>query len=236
MSADQISIDATTLEIIRAEDEHLAHNYHPLPVVISRGEGVWVTDVEGKRYLDLLSAYSALNFGHGHPALLAVAREQLERLTLTSRAYHNDKLGTFAAALAKLAGKDMVLPMNTGAEAVETGIKVARAWGYRVKGIPADAARVIVAGGNFHGRTITIVGFSDDPAARDAFGPYSGGFAQVPFGDAAAIEAAIDENTAAVLLEPIQGEAGVVIPPEGYLREVREICDRHDVLRKQKDI
>jgi ornithine--oxo-acid transaminase len=161
---------------------------------------------------------------------LAVAREQLDRLTLTSRAYHNDKLGTFAAALAKLAGKDMVLPMNTGAEAVETGIKVARAWGYRVKGIPADAARVIVAGGNFHGRTITIVGFSDDPSARDAFGPYSGGFAQVPFGDAAAIEAAIDENTAAVLLEPIQGEAGVIVPPEGYLREVREICDRHNVL------
>ncbi len=230
MSADQISVDTTTLEIIRAEDEHLAHNYHPLPVVISRGEGVWVTDVEGKRYLDLLSAYSALNFGHGHPALLAVAREQLERLTLTSRAYHNDKLGTFAAALAKLAGKDMVLPMNTGAEAVETCIKVARAWGYRVKGIPADAARVIVAGGNFHGRTITIVGFSDDPSARDAFGPYSGGFAQVPFGDAAAIEAAIDENTAAVLLEPIQGEAGVIVPPEGYLRAVREICDRHNVL------
>lgn len=230
MSADQISVDTTTLEIIRAEDEHLAHNYHPLPVVISRGEGVWVTDVEGKRYLDLLSAYSALNFGHGHPALLAVAREQLNRLTLTSRAYHNDKLGTFAAALAKLAGKDMVLPMNTGAEAVETGIKVARAWGYRVKGIPADAARVIVAGGNFHGRTITIVGFSDDPSARDAFGPYSGGFAQVPFGDAAAIEAAIDENTAAVLIEPIQGEAGVIVPPEGYLRAVREICDRHNVL------
>ncbi|MEV8358030.1 ornithine--oxo-acid transaminase [Microbacterium sp. NPDC076895] len=230
MSADQISVDTTTLEIIRAEDEHLAHNYHPLPVVISRGEGVWVTDVEGKRYLDLLSAYSALNFGHGHPALLAVAREQLNRLTLTSRAYHNDKLGTFAAALAKLAGKDMVLPMNTGAEAVETGIKVARAWGYRVKGIPADAARVIVAGGNFHGRTITIVGFSDDPSARDAFGPYSGGFAQVPFGDAAAIEAAIDENTAAVLLEPIQGEAGVIVPPDGYLRAVREICDRHNVL------
>jgi len=230
MSADQISVDTTTLEIIRAEDEHLAHNYHPLPVVISRGEGVWVTDVEGKRYLDLLSAYSALNFGHGHPALLAVAREQLDRLTLTSRAYHNDKLGTFAAALAKLAGKDMVLPMNTGAEAVETGIKVARAWGYRVKGIPADAARVIAAGGNFHGRTITIVGFSDDPSARDAFGPYSGGFAQVPFGDAAAIEAAIDENTAAVLLEPIQGEAGVIVPPEGYLRAVREICDRHNVL------
>lgn len=230
MSAKQTSVDTTTLEIIRAEDEHLAHNYHPLPVVITRGEGVWVTDVEGKRYLDLLSAYSALNFGHGHPALLAVARQQLERLTLTSRAYHNDKLGTFAAALADLAGKDMVLPMNTGAEAVETGIKVARAWGYRVKGIGADAARVIVAGGNFHGRTITIVGFSDDPAARDAFGPYSGGFAQVPFGDAAAIEAAIDENTAAVLLEPIQGEAGVIVPPEGYLRAVREICDRHNVL------
>jgi ornithine--oxo-acid transaminase len=230
VSGAQIPVDTTTLEIIRAEDEHLAHNYHPLPVVISRGEGAWVTDVEGKRYLDLLSAYSALNFGHGHPALLAVAREQLDRLTLTSRAYHNDKLGTFAASLADLAGKDMVLPMNTGAEAVETGIKVARAWGYRVKGIPADSARVIVAGGNFHGRTITIVGFSDDPAARDAFGPYSEGFVQVPFGDADAIAAAIDENTAAVLLEPIQGEAGIVMPPDGYLRAVRDICDRHNVL------
>ena len=189
-----------------------------------------MTDVEGKRYLDLLSAYSALNFGHLHPALVAAAQEQLGRLTLTSRAYHNDRLGAFAAALAELCGKDLVLPMNTGAEAVETGIKVARAWGYRVKGITPDRATIIVAGGNFHGRTTTIVGFSDDASARDDFGPYAPGFVTVPFGDAAAIEAAIDENTAAVLIEPVQGEAGVVVPPEGYLRAVREITERNNVL------
>ncbi|MCH6231558.1 ornithine--oxo-acid transaminase [Microbacterium sp. CFH 31415] len=216
--------------IIADERAHVAHNYHPLPVVISRGEGAWVTDVEGKRYLDLLSAYSALNFGHGHPAILAAAQEQLNRLTLTSRAYHNDRLGPFAAALAELCGKDLVLPMNTGAEAVETGIKVARAWGYRVKGIEPDAATVVVAHGNFHGRTTTIVGFSDDPQARDGFGPFTPGFVGVPYGDAAAIEAAITPSTAAVLIEPIQGEAGVVLPPEGYLRAVRDICTKHDVL------
>ena len=224
------NLDTASIRVVTLEDEHLAHNYHPLPVVIARGEGAWVTDVEGKRYLDLLSAYSALNFGHGHPAILEAAREQLGRLTLTSRAYHNDRLGPFAAALADLAGKDMVLPMNTGAEAVETGIKVARAWGYRVKGIAPDAATIIVADGNFHGRTTTIVGFSDDPQARSDFGPFAPGFVSVPFGDAAAIEAAIDENTAAVLIEPIQGEAGVIVPPEGYLRAVREITERHGVL------
>lgn len=224
------STSAIASEIIAAEEEHVAHNYHPLPVVIAKGEGAWVTDVEGKRYLDLLAAYSALNFGHGHPAILAAAREQLGRLTLTSRAYHNDQLGVFAAALAKLCGKDVVLPMNTGAEAVETGIKVARAWGYRVKGLAADRATIIVASENFHGRTTTIVGFSDDPQAREDFGPYPPGFVTVPFGDAAALEAAIDENTAAVLLEPIQGEAGVIIPPQGYLRAVREITERHNVL------
>jgi ornithine--oxo-acid transaminase len=224
------STDTGTLRIITAEDEHLAHNYHPLPVVIARGEGAWVTDVEGKRYLDLLSAYSALNFGHGHPAILAAAQEQLGRLTLTSRAYHNDRLGPFAAALAELCGKDLVLPMNTGAEAVETGIKVARAWAYRIKGVAADAAKIVVANGNFHGRTTTIVGLSDDPVAYEGFGPYAPGFVHVPFGDAAAIEAAIDENTAAVLIEPIQGEAGVIIPPEGYLRAVRELCTARGVL------
>ncbi|MFG6476028.1 ornithine--oxo-acid transaminase [Microbacterium sp. P06] len=222
--------DTGTLQIIAAEDEHLAHNYHPLPVVITRGDGAWVTDVEGKRYLDLLSAYSALNFGHGHPAILAAAREQLGKLTLTSRAYHNDQLGPFATALADLCCKEVVLPMNTGAEAVETGIKVARAWAYRVKGVASDAAKIIVAKGNFHGRTTTIVGFSDDPTAHDDFGPYAPGFVHVPFGDAAAIEAAIDDNTAAVLIEPIQGEAGVVIPPEGYLRAVRELCTARNVL------
>lgn len=222
--------EATTAELIAAEDAHVAHNYQPLPVVISRGEGAWVTDVEGKRYLDLLSAYSAVNFGHRHPALVAAATAQLGRLTLTSRAFHNDALGPFATALAQLCGKDMVLPMNTGAEAVETGIKVARAWAYRVKGVTPDAATIIVADGNFHGRTTTIVSFSDDPQAREGFGPFTPGFVSVPFGDAAAIEAAITPNTAAVLVEPIQGEGGVVIPPEGYLRAVREICDRHNVL------
>ena len=224
------ALDTATIRIIGSEEEHVAHNYHPLPVVIARGEGAWVTDVEGKRYLDLLSAYSALNFGHRHPALVAAATEQLGRITLTSRAFHNDQLGAFAAELAALCGKELVLPMNTGAEAVETGIKVARAWAYRVKGVPADAATVVVAGGNFHGRTTTIVSFSDDPQARGDFGPYTPGFVSVPYGDAAAIEAAIDESTAAVLIEPIQGESGVIIPPEGYLRAVREICDRHRVL------
>ncbi|WP_404444060.1 ornithine--oxo-acid transaminase [Microbacterium marinum] len=226
----ETALDTATADVIGAEEQHVAHNYHPLPVVVSRGEGSWVTDIEGRRYLDLLSAYSALNFGHRHPALVAAATEQLGRLTLTSRAFHNDKLGSFAAALSDLSGKDMVLPMNTGAEAVETGIKVARAWAYRVKGVAPDAAKIIVAAGNFHGRTTTIVGFSDDPQARDGFGPYAGGFTMVPYGDAAALEAAIDENTAAVLIEPIQGEGGVIIPPDGYLRAVREACSANNVL------
>ncbi|WP_109209031.1 MULTISPECIES: ornithine--oxo-acid transaminase [Microbacterium] len=230
MTATSASIDAVMGQIIAAEEEHVAHNYHPLPVVIARGEGAWVTDVEGKRYLDLLSAYSALNFGHGHPAILAAAQEQLGRLTLTSRAYHNDRLGPFAAALAELCGKDLVLPMNTGAEAVETGIKVARAWGYRVKGVAPDAAKIVVAHGNFHGRTTTIVGFSDDPQARQDFGPFTPGFISVPYGDARVIDAAITADTVAVLIEPIQGEAGVVVPPVGYLRKVRETCTRRGVL------
>ncbi|GAA1465960.1 ornithine--oxo-acid transaminase [Microbacterium thalassium] len=230
MTPSHSHLATAAIQIIRSEDEHVARNYHPLPVVLARGEGVWVTDVEGKRYLDLLSAYSALNFGHRHPSLVAAATEQLGRITLTSRAFHNDQLGAFATALAELCGKQLVLPMNTGAEAVETAIKTARAWGYRVKGIPADAATIVVAHGNFHGRTTTVIGFSDDPDARDDFGPFAPGFAAVPFGDAAAIEAAIDENTAAVLIEPIQGEAGVIVPPEGYLRAVREICTKHDVL------
>ncbi len=230
MTATPTPLDTAMAQIIAGEEEHVAHNYHPLPVVISRGEGAWVTDVEGKRYLDLLSAYSALNFGHGHPAILAAAQEQLNRLTLTSRAYHNDRLGPFAAALAELCGKDLVLPMNTGAEAVETGIKVARAWGYRVKGVAPDAAKIVVAHGNFHGRTTTIVGFSDDPDARGDFGPFTPGFVSVPFGDAAVIDAAITADTVAVLIEPIQGEAGVVVPPEGYLQKVREICTRRGVL------
>jgi ornithine--oxo-acid transaminase len=208
----------------------LANNYHPLPVEIASGEGAWVTDVDGRRYLDLLAAYSAVNFGHGHPALVAAAKAQLDRVTLVSRAFENDQLEPFAAELAALAGKEMVLPMNTGAEAVESGIKVARAWGYRVKGVEHDRATIVVASGNFHGRTTTIVSFSDDPSARDDFGPYTPGFRVVPYGSAEALEAAIDETTVAVLLEPVQGEAGVILPPEDYLPAVRRLCDEHRVL------
>jgi len=217
-------------DAIAREEEHVAHNYHPLPIVVESGEGAWVTDIEGRRYLDCLAAYSAVNFGHSHPLLVRAATEQLGRITLTSRAFHNDRLGPFVEALAELAGKDMVLPMNTGAEAVESGIKVARAWGYRVKGVAPDRANIIVADGNFHGRTITIVSFSDDPDARADFGPFTPGFRSVPYGDAAALEAAIDENTVAVLLEPIQGEAGILVPPPDYLPAVREITERHRVL------
>ncbi|MGA4508140.1 ornithine--oxo-acid transaminase [Propionibacteriaceae bacterium G1746] len=224
------TISRTTAGFIHDEDEHVARNYNPLPVVVATAEDVWVTDVEGRRYLDLLSAYSALNFGHRHPDLVSAAIDQLGRLTLTSRAFRNDRLAAFCAALAELCGKDLVLPMNTGAEAVETGIKAARAWAYRVKGVPAEKAGIIVAAGNFHGRTTTIVGFSDDPLARDGFGPFTPGFTIVPYQDAAAIEAAVDEHTAAVLIEPIQGEAGVIIPPPGYLWAIRELCTRHQVL------
>lgn len=207
-----------------------ARNYQPLPVVLASGEGVWVTDVDGRRYLDCLAGYSALNFGHGHPRLTAAAQEQLARLTLTSRAFHNDRLGPFCRDLAALAGMDRVLPMNTGAEAVETAIKVARKWGYERKGVAPDRATVIVADGNFHGRTTTIVSFSGDPVAREGFGPFTPGFRTVPYGDSAALEAAVDENTVAVLLEPIQGEAGVLIPPPGYLQAVRDVCSRENVL------
>jgi ornithine--oxo-acid transaminase len=222
--------DSVAAALIRLEDEHAAHTYHPLPVVVSRGDGAWVTDVAGRRYLDCLAAYSAVNFGHGHPVLVAVAKAQLDRITLTSRAFHNDQLGPFVAALAALAGKDLVIPMNTGTEAVETGIKVARAWGYRVKGVAADLANIIVADGNFHGRSISIVGFSSDPVARDGFGPFTPGFRSVPYGDAAALAAAIDENTVAVLLEPIQGEAGIIVPPADYLPAVRRITSERNVL------
>lgn len=208
----------------------LARNYHPLPVRIASGDGAWLTDTDGNRYLDLLAAYSAVNFGHGNPELLAAARAQLDRITLTSRAFENDQLEPFAAELAALAGKTMVLPMNTGAEAVESGIKVARAWGYRVKGVPADRATIVAAAGNFHGRTTTIVSFSDDPGSRADFGPFTPGFRIVPYGSTEALAAAIDETTVAVLLEPIQGEAGIVIPPDDYLPAVRRLCDEHRVL------
>ena len=216
--------------LLAAEDAHVAHNYHPLEVVVASGSGAVVTDVDGVEHLDFLAAYSATNFGHGHPALLAAARAQLDRITLTSRAFHHDQLAPFAEALAALVGKEVVLPMNTGAEAVESAIKVARKWGYEVKGVPDGRATIIVAGGNFHGRTTTIVSFSDDPDARDHFGPYTPGFVTVPYGDLPALEAAITDDVVAVLLEPIQGEAGVRIPPPGYLAGVREVTRAHRVL------
>ncbi|HWJ83995.1 MAG TPA: ornithine--oxo-acid transaminase [Cellulomonas sp.] len=213
----------------------LAPNYHPLPVTLASGEGSWVTDVDGRRYLDLLAGYSALNFGHRHPALVAAAHAQLDRLTLTSRAFDHELLEPFARALAglvgpSLVGTPLVLPMNTGAEAVETAIKAARKWGYEVKGVPDDRATIVVAGGNFHGRTTTIVSFSDDPDARRHFGPFTPGFRTVPYGDAAALAAAIDETTVAVLLEPVQGEQGVVVPPADYWPAVRALCTAADVL------
>lgn len=219
----------TAEEVARAE-ARTAHNYHPLPVVLSEAHGAWLTDVDGRRFLDFLAGYSALNFGHGHPRLLAAAHAQLDRLTLTSRAFVHDRFADFCGALGDLAGKDMVLPMNTGAEAVETAIKVSRKWGYDVKGVPDGSARIIVASGNFHGRTTTIVGFSDDPDARGGFGPFTPGFDIVPYGDLAALEAAVTPHTVAILIEPIQGEGGVVIPPDDYLPGVRALCSREQVL------
>jgi ornithine--oxo-acid transaminase len=212
------------------EEEYGVRNYAPLPVVISRGEGSWVTDTEGRRYFDALSAYSALNFGHRHPRLVAAAREQLDRLTLTSRAFHNDRLGELCRRLAEACSKQRVLPMNTGAEAVETAIKAARKWGYAVKGVPPARAKIVVCHGNFHGRTTTIVSFSDDVGARADFGPYTPGFEVVPFGDLGALEAALDDDTVAFLFEPIQGEAGVIIPPTGYVRGAQALCERANVL------
>ncbi|WP_309060949.1 ornithine--oxo-acid transaminase, partial [Streptomyces sp.] len=223
-------VTRSSAELIGAEEPVLAHNYHPLPVVVARAEGVWVEDVEGRRYLDMLAGYSALNFGHRHPALIEAAHRQLDRLTLTSRAFHNDRLAEFAERLAALTGLDMVLPMNTGAEAVESGIKVARKWAYDVKGVPADRATIVVAADNFHGRTTTIVSFSTDEVARAGFGPFTPGFRVVPYNDLAALEAAVDETTAAVLIEPIQGEAGVVVPDDGYLAGVRELTRRKGCL------
>ncbi|MFH8555448.1 ornithine--oxo-acid transaminase [Streptomyces celluloflavus] len=215
---------------IAAAEAHSAHNYHPLPVVVATAEGAWMTDVTGRRYLDLLAGYSALNFGHGNRRLLDAARAQLERVTLTSRAFHHDRFADFCTRLAELCGMELVLPMNTGAEAVETAVKTARKWGYRVKGVPDGRAKIIVADNNFHGRTTTIVSFSTDPEARADFGPYTPGFESVPYGDLAALAAAVDEHTVAVLLEPIQGEAGVLVPPTGYLPGVRKLTRDRDVL------
>jgi ornithine--oxo-acid transaminase len=215
---------------IAATEAHSAHNYHPLPVVVATAEGAWMTDIEGRRYLDMLAGYSALNFGHANPRLIAAAKAQLDRVTLTSRAFHHDRFADFCTELAALCGMETVLPMNTGAEAVETAVKTARKWGYRVKGVPDGRAKIIVAAGNFHGRTTTIVSFSTDPEARADFGPYTPGFEIVPYGDLAALEAAVDDETVAVLLEPIQGEAGVLVPPPGYLAGVRRITAERGVL------
>jgi ornithine--oxo-acid transaminase len=233
---DRGDADQQADRLIAEVEAHTAHNYHPLPVVLDRGEGAWVEDVAGKRYLDMLAGYSALNFGHCNPVLVAAAERQLGRLTLTSRAFHNDLLGVFGRELAALCGMDAILPMNTGAEAVETAVKMARKWGYQVKGVPEGRATIVVMGGNFHGRTTTIISFSDDPAARAGFGPYTPGFVTVPYGDAVALDAAIDENTVAVLLEPIQGEGGVVIPPDGFLVEVRRLCTERKVLMLADEI
>ncbi|MEV0525299.1 ornithine--oxo-acid transaminase [Streptomyces sp. NPDC050439] len=221
---------STTEKFITSAEAHSAHNYHPLPIVVATAEGAWMTDVEGRRYLDMLAGYSALNFGHGNRRLIDAAKAQLERVTLTSRAFHHDRFADFCTRLTELCGKEMVLPMNTGAEAVETAVKTARKWGYQVKGVPDGRAKIVVARDNFHGRTTTIVSFSTDQEARADFGPYTPGFEIVPYGDLTALRAAVTENTVAVLLEPIQGEAGVLVPPAGYLAGVRELTRERNVL------
>ncbi|MEB3298217.1 MAG: ornithine--oxo-acid transaminase [Candidatus Sericytochromatia bacterium] len=221
---------SAAVPLMALEDEHGAHNYHPLDVVLREGRGAWVTDVDGKRYLDGLSAYSALNQGHSHPRIIQALVDQASRITLTSRAFRNDQLGHFYRKLTALTGLDMALPMNSGAEAVETAVKAARKWGYQVKGIPEGKAEVICCTNNFHGRTTTVVSFSTEPQYRGGFGPFTPGFRIVPYGDLAALEAAIGPETCAFLVEPIQGEAGIIVPPEGYLREAARLCAAHDVL------
>ncbi len=217
-------------EIIKKTEQLGAHNYHPLPIVISKGEGVWVEDPEGNRYMDMLSSYSALNQGHRHPKIIQALKEQADRVTLTSRAFHNDKLGDFYEKIVKITGKNMVLPMNTGAEAVETAIKVARRWGYEKKKVEENKAEIIVCEGNFHGRTTTITSFSSDEAYRKNFGPFTPGFKIIPYGNVTALKEAITPNTVAFLVEPIQGEAGIIIPPAGYLKEAQKICQENNVL------
>jgi ornithine--oxo-acid transaminase len=218
------------MKAMELERKFSAPNYAPLPVVLARGEGAHLWDVHGRKYIDMMSAYSAASHGHAHPRILAALSRQAQRLAVPSRAYYNDRLGPFLAELCRVTGLDAALPMNTGAEAVETAIKAARRWGYRVKGIPRDRAEIIVAEGNFHGRTTTIIGFSSEPDYRDGFGPFAPGFVSVPYGDLAAVERAITPNTAAVLIEPIQGEAGVIVPPPGYLAGLRRLCDAHRIL------
>jgi ornithine--oxo-acid transaminase len=226
----------STQEHLTWADMYGAHNYHPLPIVLERGEGIWVWDVEGKKYMDCLSSYSAVNQGHCHPRLIATAKEQIEKLTLTSRAFHNDQTGPFFKELSSLCNKDMVLPMNSGAEAVETAIKTARKWGYTQKGVEEDKAEIIVFENNFHGRTITIVGFSSEAQYRAGFGPFTPGFRLVPFGDSNAVKQAVNKNTVAILVEPIQGEAGVIVPPDGFMRGLRELCDAENVLLMADEI
>jgi len=220
----------TGAEHIALVERAAAHNYHPLPVVIASAKGVWVTDVDGNKYMDMLAAYSAVNFGHGHPELVATAQKQLDRVTLTSRAFHNDQLGPMCSALAELCNMEAVLPMNTGAEGVETAIKTARKWGYTKKGVAEGKAKIICCAENFHGRTTTIISFSTDPQCRNGFGPFTPGFEIVQFGDVEALKGAIDENTVAFLVEPIQGEAGIIVPPDGYLEQVREVCSENNIL------
>jgi ornithine--oxo-acid transaminase len=220
----------TGAEHIETVEKYTAHNYHPLPVVVSKAEGVWVEDVDGNRYMDMLAAYSAVNFGHCPREIIEVAKEQLDRVTLTSRAFHNDQLGPFARGLAELCGMEAILPMNTGAEGVETAIKTARKWGYTKKGVPADKAKIICCNDNFHGRTTTVISFSTDAQCRNGFGPFTPGFEIVDYGDIDALRKAIDDNTVAFLIEPIQGEAGIIVPPEGFLTEARELCREKNVL------
>jgi ornithine--oxo-acid transaminase len=220
----------TSQDYIAIEDRYGAHNYKPLDVVITKGQGVWVEDIEGKKYMDFLAAYSALNQGHCHPRLVKVIQKQAERLALTSRAFRNDQLPLLAKELCELTGYEMMLPMNSGAEAVETAIKAARKWGYQIKGVKADKAEIIVCNGNFHGRTITIVTFSPEQQYKEGFGPFTPGFKTIPYGDADALEKAITPNTVAFLIEPIQGEGGVVVPQKGFLKRSKEICEKHNVL------
>ncbi len=217
-------------ELIELTDRYGAKNYMPLPIVISKAEGIWVEDPEGNRYMDMLSAYSAVSHGHRHPKIIEVLKNQADRVTLTSRAFRNDQLGLFYEKVAEVTGKEMILPMNTGAEAVETAIKAARRWGYFEKGIPEDKAEIIVCAGNFHGRTITIISFSSTPEYKEGFGPLTPGFKIIPYGDINALEEAINPNTAAFMVEPIQGEGGIIIPPEGYIREARKLCNKNNVL------
>jgi ornithine--oxo-acid transaminase len=231
-----MTLSEQSSNLINLEDRFGAHNYHPLDVVLSRGEGVWVYDVDGNKYLDCLSSYSALNQGHVHPRILKAMIEQAGKLTLTSRAFRSDQLALFYKELTDLTGYDMVLPMNSGAEGVETALKIARKWAYVSKKIPRDEAEIIVADGNFHGRTISIISFSSEPHYKDDFGPHTPGFVSIPFGDAEALENVITPRTAAFLIEPIQGESGVNIPPNGYLKRVREICTHHNVLLMADEI